>query len=173
MNKYYMPNSNVKLEFFEDRFEITSLGTLLKGLTIEDVLTGTSKLRNPSIAKIFEMLEYIEAYGTGFKRIFDLYKKFNMKPEIVVLPNFFRVVMPNIKYNKNEDVGLNVGLNELQNKIIAIIKNNCLVTQREIALELGVNIRTVERSVKELKEKGVLIKEGSKKKGKWLVIEKC
>lgn len=141
--------------------------SLLKGLTLEDILTGTSKLRNPGITRIFEMLDYVESYGTGFKRIFDLYEKFNLKPQIVVLPNFFRVVMPNIKYKEN--VGLNVGLNSLQNAILSLIKNNSQITQKEMANQLNVTSRTIERNVSELKNKGILNKSRSKNKGEWII----
>jgi len=137
--------------------------SLLKGLTLEDILTGTSKLRNPGITRIFEMLDYVESYGTRFKRIFDLYEKFNLKPQIVVLPNFFRVVMPNIKYKEN------VGLNSLQNAILSLIKNNFQITQKEMANQLNVTSRTIERNVSELKNKGILNKSRSKKKGEWII----
>lgn len=178
IHRDYMPTSNIKLEFFDDRLEITSPGTLLKGLSIEEVLNGTSKLRNPSITKVFEMLDYVEAYGTGFKRIFDAYSKFEMIPEIIPMSNFFRIIMPNIKYDKYDglnvglSVGLNVGLNDLQHKIVLLMKDNPFITQKEIAIKLEISTRSVERNVAELKLKNIIIKKGSKKNGMWCIIAK-
>lgn len=57
--------------------------------------------------------------------------------------------MPNIKYSNN--VGLNVGLNEFQNRIIELVKTNSFVTQKEIAKQLNVTVRTVERNISELR----------------------
>lgn len=111
------------------------------------------------------MLNYIEAYGTGFRRIYDLYEKFNLTPEIVVLPNFFRLIMPNIKYKDN------VGLNNLQSQIILLIQSNPYITQKEMATELGVTTRTIERNISELKEKSRITKTKSKKAGEWIVLE--
>ena len=187
IHRDYMPASNVKLEFFDDRFEITSPGTLLKGLSLNEILSGASKLRNPSIAKVFEILEYIEAYGTGFKKIFDLYKKFNMRPEIVVLPNFFRVVMPNIKYNDVKNIGLNVpanvpanvpvnvpvnvpaNLNATEIKILELINSNPNITQKELAQKVNLTEKTIKRNTNKLKEKGILERVGADKNGYWKI----
>lgn len=76
--------------------------------------------------------------------------------------------MPNIKYSNN--VGLNVGLNEFQNRIIELVKTNSFVTQKEIAKQLNVTVRTVERNVSELRNKGIITKKGSKKRGEWILL---
>lgn len=76
--------------------------------------------------------------------------------------------MPNIKYSNN--VGLNVGLNEFQNRIIELVKTNSFVTQKEIAKQLNVTVRTVERNISELRNKGIITKKGSKKRGEWILL---
>ncbi len=50
---------------YTDRIEFTSIGGLLKGITLEDIQLGISVCRNPKLANIFYRLELIEAYGTG------------------------------------------------------------------------------------------------------------
>lgn len=72
--------------------------------------------------------------------------------------------MPNIKYSNN------VGLNEFQNRIIELVKTNPFVTQKEIAKQLNVTVRTVERNISELRNKGIITKKGSKKRGEWILL---
>ena len=54
-----------KFEFFDDRFEITSYGTLPEGLSEEDFFEGVSMPRNKEIMRIFRDLELVEHLGSG------------------------------------------------------------------------------------------------------------
>lgn len=56
--------------FLDDRIEVESMGILLPGMTIEEMKQGTSRIRNPVIARIFKELGLIEQWGTGVRRIF-------------------------------------------------------------------------------------------------------
>lgn len=60
----------IRIAFFDDRIDIESPGLLLPGMTIEDMKSGTSKIRNPVIARIFRELGLVEQWGSGVKRIF-------------------------------------------------------------------------------------------------------
>ncbi len=46
------------------------LWPLYSGLTIEEMKQGTSRIRNPVIARVFKELRLIEQWGTGVRRIF-------------------------------------------------------------------------------------------------------
>jgi hypothetical protein len=50
--------------------EVESMGILLPGPTIEEMKQGTSRIRNPVIARVFKELHLIEQWGTGVRRIF-------------------------------------------------------------------------------------------------------
>ncbi|MCD7775206.1 MAG: winged helix-turn-helix transcriptional regulator, partial [Clostridiales bacterium] len=65
------------------------------------------------------------------------------------------------------DVGLDVGLAE---KTLKIISENPKVTMAEIANECNVTKRTVERTIKALREQGKVVREGGKRYGHWNVI---
>ena len=58
---------------------------------------------------------------------------------------------------------LNLILNELKNK------NN--ITQKELSEKTGMSLRTIKRNIKELKEKGYIEREGSKKTGHWKILK--
>lgn len=66
----------IKISMFEDRIEITTPGTLLSGISIDEYLNGqVSMLRNPIIGNLFFRLNYIEKFGTGIRRMNEAYKK--------------------------------------------------------------------------------------------------
>ena len=77
------------------------------------------------------------------------------------------------------DDGINVGLNDeiiknLSDKeqtVIHMIRRDPSVTVAEIAISMGVSAKTAERTIKSLKEKGVLAREGAKKNGKWIILK--
>jgi len=60
----------VRVAFFDDRIEIENPGILPPGMTVEDMLQGVSKIRNPVIARVFRELKLIEQWGSGVPRIF-------------------------------------------------------------------------------------------------------
>ncbi len=66
---YSQKGAPIRVSFFDDRIEIENPGILLPGMTIEDVKTGVSKIRNRVIARVFRELDLIEQWGSGFQRI--------------------------------------------------------------------------------------------------------
>ena len=46
-----------------------SPGGLVPGLTVEDMIQGTSVIRNPVLARIFEELGHIEQWGSGIPEV--------------------------------------------------------------------------------------------------------
>jgi len=73
------------------------------------------------------------------------------------------------KIYTDANVGINVGINEVQTKIITVIRENPSVTIPELAKKVGIANRNVEKNLKFLKENGIIVREGAKKKGKWIV----
>ena len=53
--------------------------------------------------------------------------------------------------------------------MLTIIRSNPRATAEEAAEQLGLKPRTIERTIRELKEKGLIERKGSKKSGFWEV----
>ena len=84
--------SCVQVAVYDDRLEVTSPGGLYNGLTYEEIMSGHSKLRNKGIANIFNQMGFIEAWGTGIRRIKQAAKQYELpNPEIQVFDDMFRV----------------------------------------------------------------------------------
>lgn len=66
---YSYMNMRIFVSIFDDRLEIRSPGCLLPGMTIASIKEGVSMPRNLVIARIFQMLGWVEQFGTGYMRI--------------------------------------------------------------------------------------------------------
>ena len=67
---YSQRGTPIRIAFFDNRIDIESPGMLLPGMTVEDMKTGVSRIRNPVIARVFRELHLIEQWGSGVRRIF-------------------------------------------------------------------------------------------------------
>ena len=77
----------------------------------------------------------------------------------------------NVGDNTGDNTGDNVGVNETQRKILEVIEKDSSITQSDIARELGINKRTIERNISILKENKILARSGNNKKGIWKIIK--
>lgn len=75
--------------------EFISLGGLLAGLSKEDICNGISLPRNKKLAELCLRLKLVESYGTGIGKIYRAYTDCNQKPEFIITPNTFKVILPN------------------------------------------------------------------------------
>jgi ATP-dependent DNA helicase RecG len=86
--------------------ELISIGGLPPGLSTDDIRNGISQPRNKKLAEVFHRLNFIEAYGTGIRRIFALYGNCPVLPVIDVTQNSFKITLPNMNAVKGENSGM-------------------------------------------------------------------
>ena len=96
VHRDYSFSGSTIINISDTRMEFISLGGLMAGLTAEDIQNGISQPRNRKLAEVFHRLNFIEAYGTGIRRIFALYEGCPLQPSISVTPNSFKIVLPNM-----------------------------------------------------------------------------
>ena len=88
----YLDDSPVQVLVFDNRIEVTSPGGLYDNLTLELALNGRTKKRNRAIYEVFHLMEIIEGWGSGLRRIIKLAKEYNLKdPEFIDMGDAFRV----------------------------------------------------------------------------------
>lgn len=76
--------------------------------------------------------------------------------------------LKNAEILKRQSGGLD---DALERKILLALKADSAMTQKEIALETGAALRTVQRKLKILQEKGVIQRKGGKRYGYWEIRE--
>jgi predicted HTH transcriptional regulator len=92
---YSQRGAPIRVVFLDDRIEVENPGILLPGLTVEDMKQGTSKIRNPVIARVFRELDLIEQWGTGIRRIFQEAEKQGLpEPQIIEVGMRVKVIVP-------------------------------------------------------------------------------
>ncbi len=156
--------------FFSDRIEIVSIGGLPEDYSLEDFYAGRSRPVNLELQQIMVQLDYIEQTGHGVPLIVSKYGR----NAFDITENFITVTIPlaNAEENTSAEVSVNNHkLTETQKKILEIIAIDGAITVAEIAKRLGVSESTVNQSLRSLKTKQLIKREGSNKKGYWVIIE--
>ena len=93
-HRSYLEPGNIQVALYDDRLEITSPGMLLNNVTIEKMIEGYSRPRNPAIARAFAYMKIIEKWGTGIPRLFATCEEYGLpKPELIDFDGDFRVNM--------------------------------------------------------------------------------
>lgn len=167
-NKWELENPP-KFEIFSDHISITSTGGLPSEVTKEEFLMGYSFPRNPELMRVFKDLDLVEQLGTGIIRILRVYDK----DVYEFTPNFIRVNFKFNEYNSLIDNNIikNNDLNETQNKVLQLIKENSRITQKEMMGSLNVARATITRTISYLKENGYIDRIGSDRDGYWRLLK--
>ena len=71
VHREYSFHASGLISIFDDRIEFVSVGGLVPGVELEDVMVGISVCRNEELADVFYRLHLIEAYGTGLTKIMN------------------------------------------------------------------------------------------------------
>lgn len=167
-NKWELENPP-KFEIFSDHISITSTGGLPSEVAKEEFLMGYSFPRNPELMRVFKDLDLVEQLGTGIIRILRVYDK----DVYEFTPNFIRVNFKFNEYNSLIDNNIikNNDLNETQNKVLQLIKENSRITQKEMMDSLNVARATITRTISYLKENGYIDRIGSDRDGYWRLLK--
>lgn len=167
--------SEPQVSFYTDRLEVFSHGGLPHGLTKEEFFRGISKPRNLRLMKIFSDLDIVEHTGHGVPTIIRKYGKevFDITDNhiMVTIPFERSVLNEVIQNNVGINVATNVDINKTEKDIMEIILREPRATYGVIAKKIEKTPKTVERNLSKLKEKGYVIRQGSKKSGWWKVIK--
>ena len=143
-----------KFEIFPDRLEITSYGGLFEGMSKDDFFSGLSLPKNKELMRIFKDLDMVEQLGSGVPRILRAYSK----DCFVFGDSFTRMIFP-FKSSVKSSV-----------KILNLISDNKNITIPEIAKELDLSSRAIEKQISKLKEQNKLKRIGPDKGGHWEVM---
>ncbi|MBQ7433437.1 MAG: putative DNA binding domain-containing protein [Lachnospiraceae bacterium] len=154
------------ISIYSDRIEFISIGGLMSGLSLADVMLGISVCRNPKLANIFYRLELIEAYGTGIQKIMNAYSNSGKKPEIITTNNAFKIILPNLNADTPvADSVISEGTTLLpeETAILHFIEKHHSASRSEIEKELGISQSTAGRLLKQMTQKGLLTQQGKGK----------
>lgn len=170
-------SASTLISIFDDRIEFVTIGGLVRGLTFDDIMLGISALRNQNLANVFYRLNLIEAYGTGILKINESYADCRLKPQIEVTDNAFKITLPNINYAGQRKEAVSATSTQATDKvdrtesILRLAKERGQIIRRDVEDTLKVSQATAILILRNLVEKGLLIKEGTGKYQKYRIAE--
>lgn len=186
---YLDMGSEVHIDIFDNRLEIYSPGGMYDGTLIQDrdIDNVPSKRRNPIVADIFSRLDYMERRGSGFKKIMQAYEvepnyTEDKKPVFYSNATEFRVILKNLNFsnevlnNKSEvlnevlDEVLNDKKSEMEARVIKVILHTPQITQKDLAMQVGMSVSTIQRVMKRLVKEEKIVRVNGKRDGYWKIL---
>ena len=177
---YTVMGGEVHLDIYDDRIALTSPGGMYSGQMVQDVPIEdiSSNRRNPVLADVMAQLDYMEKRGSGLKRICNETKalknyKEGRDPVFKSSVSQFMTVIFSMEYEVGA-TGKTTGktTEKTTEKILSLIAENPSVTTEDLAKLCGLTPDGVYYHTKRLREKGVLIREGGRKEGSWIIVTK-
>lgn len=184
VHRDYSFSASALISIYADRIEFVSIGGLMPGIDLEDIMIGISVCRNQDLANVFYRLHLIEAYGTGMGKIMKAYEGMEEKPAIETTKNAFKIVLPNInaKYEtgkasaqKAESV-INISAKtekSLSNeeKVLEYARSRGIVTRNDVIELLEVSTSTASRVIRKMVKNNLLKRNGKARNTNYTIIE--
>jgi ATP-dependent DNA helicase RecG len=197
LHRDYSSPHPVQVNVHSDHITIYNAGSLPVGWTLAD-LTGQhgSWPRNPDLATVFFRSGQIEAWGRGIRRIQEACTaEGSPGPEYrtmgETLETTFRYNPLWLNSDKQgaspyaEDHGpkdrakdrvtdtVKARVNRTQQVILAAMRDDPTVTAETLATLTGIQVRGVRKSIKSLRDAGLVDREGADRNGRWIVNQEA
>ncbi len=166
VHREYAYSGSTLVNIFDDRIEFVSLGGLVKGLTVDDIFLGVSQPRNEKLAAIFYRLKLIEAYGTGMQKIMDSYQDWNVKPQVELSDNAFKIILPNTNMKIQKE---NLNFNE--KAVLSYLYEKGEINRKDVENYLSISQTMAGRIIKGLIDKGLITKIGGGANTRYTIYE--
>lgn len=184
VHRDYSFRASSLISIYTDRIEFVSIGGLVPGIDLEDIMVGISVCRNQDLADVFYRLHLIEAYGTGMSKIMKAYEDLPEKPTLEVTKNAFKITLPNINAkNKIENVSaprvesntssvikINQSLSD-EEKVLEYVRSHGTVTKKDVIELLGVSTSTASRIIRKLVNNNLLKQNGKARRTYYTILK--
>lgn len=184
VHRDYSFSASAFISIYEDRIEFVSIGGLMPGIDLEDVMVGISVCRNQDLANVFYRLHLIEAYGTGMGKIMKAYESMQVKPVIETTKNAFKIILPNInaKYETENatvktksDTPVTVHtekeLSDEEEKILEYARKYGAITRNDVIRLLEVSASTAARVIRKMVKTNLLEQKGKARNTHYTIAE--
>ena len=171
VHREYSFRASTLISLYADRIEFTSIGGLVSGVTLKDVMMGISVCRNVKLANVFYRLELIEAYGTGILKIMEAYSGTGKEPQIETSDNAFKIILPNLNAHADpNEPGARQNGGSPEEAVIALAKKQNSFTRKDVEEELGISQSACGRILKQMAQRGQIIQEGKGRNTHYLLL---
>ena len=188
-HKQYEENNPIQISIYDDKMYVWNDGKFPDEIAKQDLFKKHySKPNKPQFAKNFFKRVFIDYWERGFEKIRKECEEYGSPlPEVeikssgvmvkcvpskVYMDLLNKMKDKNVPDNVSENVQDNVSdnLNEIEEEIMRNIVDNPYITQQQMADKLQVNRKTIQRGLNSLKEKNIIERIGSDRKGFWRIL---
>lgn len=137
--------------------------------------------KNPIIASFFRNIGYADQLGSGVRNLFKYSKFYSGNDPEFIEGDIFKIIVPLDEGNREEQTTQSVTQttqsvtqttqskeNDPEKNIMELIEQNPFLSQKQMAEKLNLNKNTLKYYIKKMKEKGVIERVGTNRKGKWI-----
>ncbi len=171
-HKQYQLGVPIQVSVYEDRLYIANDGCLPDDWTKANLMgKHASKPYNPNIAHVFYLAGFIESWGRGVEKICNALKNNSLPlPEYTIHPSDIM-----IKFTAPEDRVVKVTekvtekVTDRERQVLYLIYEDPSLTTTSMAKKLNISRKTVGTRLKSLRDKNIIIRIGSDRKGYWKI----
>ena len=143
--------------------------------------------KNPPISKVFREIGYADELGSGMRNTNKYTKLYTGRTPIFIEDTIFEIIIPmdsvanlqvgpektdraDDRVNDRVNDKVNNKVNETEKILLALLKDNPKYTVTQLADKLNVSRKTIANRLKILKEKNLIKRIGSSRKGYWKIM---
>ena len=166
----------LQIRVCEGTVSISNVAVPPRDLTVKKLLAPhRSEPYNPKVAQVFYRAGFIESWGRGIEVVrAACAQNGNPEPAFEIDSTGFTAVLfaPHGFYGKSDNKSDNkFEASTLEARVLALVESQEAGTQEEMAAVLGVARSTVSAKLKALQEKGLVVRSGARKNGKWVLVD--
>ncbi len=154
------------------RVHIYNPGSLVPGTDPKMFASGEqgSMIRNPLIATALYYNRTIDAFGTGFERVFKLCKDIKYQYNNNQFGFTFEFLRDHLD-TINDSISYFSEFSDAEKQLYKYLLKGNRYTKQELATAIGKSPITVQRYLKHMMELGLIKREGANKNGRWVVVK--
>lgn len=169
IHRDYAFRDSTLISIFDDRIELVTIGGLVGGISLDDIMLGVSVLRNPHLAAVFYRLHLIEAYGTGIAKMREAYRDYKTGPIVDVTGHAFKITLPNtnasntglpIRESSTPYVALAVPPENRVSVVLQLFEHQESIKRSDVESALNLSQASAILVLRDMVEQRMLVKEG-------------
>ena len=176
-HKQYQSGVPVQISIYEDRLYIANCGCLPENWTQENLMQKhASRPYNPNIVHVLYLAGFIESWGRGIEKICSSCEREGLPlPDYTINPGdimiLFKAPKDRIVHSVTREVTEKVTdqLTDTELQILGLIEEDPAYTSSVLAEKLSLSRKTIALWLKKLKEKNIIERIGSDRKGYWKI----
>ena len=163
VHRSYVGRDTVTVTILDDRIEVESPGSLL--IRMEQLGSGLYRTRNEVLARFLRDAGVCEIRGTGILRMREACRAQGLRePLIEEVEDHVRVT-----FFKESSRGRIPALGMQERRMLEMMSMDPGITQGDLAESLGVSKAYVAKMIRHSKDRGVLVRDETVRKGGWSV----